>query len=67
MLDQVAEPKYSIEKDCLSCCLQKYKPFVKEAFKIACLNYTSGMVRLSDNEYERTSLIDAKKMMITDI
>ena len=30
-----------IDEDCMSCCLEKYRPLIREGFRMACINYNS--------------------------
>ena len=51
----------ALDEDCLGCSLEKYRPFIKDAFKLACVQYKPSLVRLNDKEYGRVPLINAKR------
>lgn len=36
-----------IDEDCMSCCLEKYRPLIREGFRMACINYNSQPVAIS--------------------
>ena len=63
------ENKSGIELDqsCMSCSLEKYRPFIKNAFKIACIQYKPSEVRLNDAHYSRVNLLNAKRNFIEEI
>ena len=51
-----------LKEKCLSCSGQIN--FVKNAFKIACLNYQPGKVLYSDKTYTREELIKIREEML---
>lgn len=56
-----------LDEDCLSCCLEKYRPMIKAAFKMACIAYKPSGVPFNGVHYERQTLINLKRQMIEDL
>lgn len=56
----------TINKECLSCLNDKHKPIIKDAFKLACLNYKSSSVPFRGNEYSRRDLFEFREMLLDD-
>ena len=69
MLESVKEEKgsFQIDQDCLSCSLEKYRPMLKQAFKMACVQYQPRPVCFRDKKYQRKSLISLKKQIVEDL
>ena len=54
----------AIDEDCLSCTLGKYKPMVKEAFKMACVQYRPSVVPFRGSNYPRRQMVDLKEDLL---
>ena len=69
MMEQVKEEKtmLQLDNDCLSCSLEKYRPTIKQAFKMACVQYQPKPVCFKDKKYQRKSLINLKKQLVEDL
>jgi hypothetical protein len=46
-----------LDEDCLSCSIGKYRPFIKEAFKMACIDYKPSLVPFKGRQYKRTQFL----------
>ena len=55
-----------IDEDCLACSLDKYRPTIKEAFKMACVEYKPSGVPFRGNNYLRKSMIEIKDNLLMD-
>lgn len=55
-----------IDEDCLSCTLGKYRPMVKEAFKMACIQYRPSAVPFRGSNYPRRQMVDLKEDLLTN-
>ena len=56
-----------IDNHCLGCSLEKYRPAISEAFKMACVQYKPGPVSFLGNNYDRKSLVNLKRNMIEEV
>ena len=60
------QPYKKIDEECLSCSLDKYRPTIKEAFKMACVEYKPSGVPFRGNNYLRKSMIEIKDNLLMD-
>lgn len=58
------QPHLKIDEECLSCSLDKYRPTIKEAFKMACVEYKPSGVPFRGNNYLRKSMIEIKDNLL---
>ena len=65
--EERAQNPMSIDDHCLSCSLEKYRPVISEAFKMACVQYKPGPVSFLGTNYDRKSLVNLKRNMIEEI
>ena len=54
-----------LDEDCLSCTLEKYRPMIKEAFKMACIQYKPTPIPFRGSNYFRRELIDLKDQVLS--
>lgn len=64
MADYGQEPYVQVDEDCLSCSLDKYRPMIKEAFKMACLQYKPTAVPFKGYSYGRKNLLELKHKIL---
>jgi hypothetical protein len=57
----------SVDEDCLNCGLEKYRPAIKSAFKMACIQYRPRPVHFNKKRYERASIVNIKRQMVEDL
>lgn len=60
------EPYIEIDGECLSCSLEKYRPMIKEAFKMACVQYKPSGIPFRGDNFKRSSLIEIKEAVLMD-
>ena len=62
--DYGQEPFAKVDEDCLSCSLDRYRPMIKEAFKMACLQYKPTAVPFKGYQYARKNLLELKHKIL---
>jgi hypothetical protein len=55
-----------IDDECLSCSLDKYRPMIKEAFKMACVQYKPSGIPFRGNNFQRARLIEIKDNVLME-
>lgn len=64
--DKSSYSLWGLEEDCLSCSVDKYKPFIQASFKIACLSYKPSGIPFRGTSYIRKSMIEIKQKILMD-
>ena len=59
------EPTLQLDEECQTCSFTKSRPIVKEAFKMACLNYKPSRVPFRGGEYDRKSLLEFRETILS--
>ena len=56
-----------IDEDCMSCCLEKYRPLIREGFRMACINYNSQPVAICGQEYSKQEALRISNFWIDSV
>lgn len=65
--DSSKQPSFTIDEDCMSCSLDKYRPAIKEAFKMACLSYKPSSIPFHGRSYQRKEVLEFKEMLLNQV
>lgn len=68
--DAIKPPKdkdypLQVDEDCFTCSLKKHKPVIKEAFKMACVQYKPSNIPFRGSEFQRKSLLEFRESILT--
>ena len=55
-----------IDEECYSCAIEKYRPMIKEAFKLSCVQYKPSEIPFRGFKFIRKQLIEVKDEMLMD-
>lgn len=55
------QPGLQIDEECQACSVARSRPIVKEAFKMACLNYKPSRVPFQGTMYRRKDLLEFRE------